>query len=108
MKKWKKRYSRKSQKLNCLNKLVKGLDDRLVISVNIKVKGYLQYSLDAQVDTGAMNSCAKHGALPEYYWQPVDISFRAVNKTELKIKLHSSRFSILYTGRKSTSNSIQF
>lgn len=44
-------------------KLVKGLDDRLVISVNIRVKGYLQYTLDAQVDIGAMNSCAKHGAI---------------------------------------------
>jgi hypothetical protein len=68
------------------NKLVKGLDDRLVISVNIKVSGYLTYTLDAQVDTGAMNSCAKHGAILDYYWQPVDISFRAINKTELKIK----------------------
>jgi hypothetical protein len=55
----------KSQKLKYLrSKLVKGLDDRLVISVNIRVQGYLQYTLDAQLDTGAMNSCAKHGALP--------------------------------------------
>jgi len=65
--------------------MLKGLDDRLVIPVNIKVSGYLQYTLDAQVDTGAMNSCAKFGAIPEYYWQPVNISFHAVNKTELKI-----------------------
>jgi hypothetical protein len=65
--------------------MLKGLDDRIVISVNIKVTGYLQYTLDAQIDTGAMNSCAKHGAIPEYYWQPIIVSFRAVNKTELKI-----------------------
>jgi hypothetical protein len=67
------------------NKMLKGLDDRIIISVNIRVSGYLQYTLDAQVDTGAMNSCAKHGAIPEYYWQPINLSFRAVNKTELKI-----------------------
>jgi len=67
------------------NKMMKGHDDRLVISVQIKVFGYLQYTLDAQVDTGAMNSCAKHGTIPEYYWQPISLSFRVVNKTELKI-----------------------
>jgi hypothetical protein len=76
------------------SKLVKGLDDRLVISVNIRVQGYLQYSLDAQLDTGAMNSCAKHGAIPSYYWQPIDISFRAVNKTELKIQYIAPDFPI--------------
>jgi hypothetical protein len=63
------------------NKMLKGIDDRIVISVHIRVLGYLQYTLDAQVDTGAMNSCAKHGAIPEYYWQPINLSFRAVNKT---------------------------
>ena len=29
------------------SKQMNGLDDRLVISVNIKVQGYLQYTLDA-------------------------------------------------------------
>jgi len=48
------------------NKMMKGLDDRIVIAVNIRAARYLQYTLDAQVDTGAMNSCAKHGAIPEY------------------------------------------
>lgn len=67
-------------------KMIKGFDDRVVISIDIRPQGYLQYTLDAQIDTGAMNSCAKHGAIPEYYWQPVDLCFRAVNKTELKIK----------------------
>jgi len=72
-----------------------GLDDRLVIPVNIKVQGYLQYTLDAQLDTGAMNSYAKHGAIPSYYWQPIDISFRAVNKSEIKIKYIAPDFPIL-------------
>ena len=67
------------------SKQVNGLDDRLVIPVNIKVQGYLQYTLDAQLDTGAMNSYAKHGAIPSYYWQPIDISFRDINKSEIKI-----------------------
>jgi hypothetical protein len=75
-------------------KLVKGLDDRLVISVHIRIQGYLQYTLDAQLDTRAMNSCAKNGALPAYYWLPVDISFRAVKKTELKIKFIAPDFPI--------------
>jgi hypothetical protein len=76
------------------SKLVKILDDRVVITVHINVQGYLQYTLDAQLDTGAMNSCAKYGALPSYYWQPVDISFRVVNKTELKIKYIAPDFPI--------------
>lgn len=77
------------------SKQMNGLDDRLVISVNRKVQGYLQYTLDAQLDTGAMNSCAKHGAIPSYYWQPIDIYFRAVNKSEIKIKYIALDFPIL-------------
>lgn len=65
---------------------MKGLDDRIIISVNIKPSGYLVYTLDAQVDTGDMNSCAKHGAIPSYYWQTTNLAFRAVNKTEMKIE----------------------
>jgi hypothetical protein len=67
------------------SKQINGFEDRLVIYVDIKVSGYLQYTLDAQLDTGAMNSCAKYGAIPSYYWQPIDIAFRAVNKTEIRI-----------------------
>ena len=33
-----------------------------------------------------MNSCAKHGAIPSYYWQTNNLAFRAVNKTEMKIE----------------------
>ena len=42
-----------------------------------------------------MNSCAKHGAIPIYYWQPIDISFRVVNKSEIKIKYITPDFPIL-------------
>lgn len=77
-----------------VNKIAKGIDDILVISVDIKVSGYLKYTLDAQVDTGAMNSCANHGAIPEYYWQPVNIRFKAVNKTDLQIKFIAPDFPI--------------
>jgi hypothetical protein len=68
------------------HKMIKGLDDRIVISVDIKTLGYQTYSLDAQVDTGAMNSCAKFGAIPEYYWQNTNLDFRAVNNTLMKIE----------------------
>ena len=49
------------------SKQINGFEDRLVIYVDIKVSGYLQYTLDAQLDTGAMNSCEKYGAIPSYY-----------------------------------------
>lgn len=68
------------------HKMIKGLDDRIVISVDIKPSGYQTYSLDAQVDTGAMNSCAKFGAIPGYYWQNTNLDFRAVNNTLMKIE----------------------
>jgi hypothetical protein len=74
--------------------MIKGFDDRVVISIDIRPQGYLQYTLDAQINTGAMNSCAKHGAIPEYYWQPIDLSFRVVNKTKLKIKFICPDFPI--------------
>lgn len=48
---------------------IKGLDDRFVISIDIKVKGMKQYSLDAQVDTRAMNSSTKFKTIPSYYWK---------------------------------------
>jgi hypothetical protein len=82
------------------NKMIKGIDDRLIISVNIRAAGYLQYTLDAHIDIGAMNSCSKHGAIPEYYWQPIDLSFRAVNKTELKIKHIAPDFPIYIQDQK--------
>lgn len=43
----------------------KGFSDRLIITVDIKVSGYNLYSLDAQLDIGAMCSCARFGAIPE-------------------------------------------
>jgi len=81
-------------------KQISGLQDGLVISVDLKVVGYLQCTLDAQLDIGAMNSCAKHGAIPSYYWQPIDIAFRAVNKTEIKIKSFALDFPIIIQGAK--------
>lgn len=76
-------------------KQINGFEDRLVISMDIKVSGYLTYTLDAQLDTGAMNSCAKHGAIPSYYWQPINIDFRAVNKTKIKIQSFALDFPII-------------
>ena len=79
---------------------INGFEDRLVIYVDIKVLGYLQYTLDAQLNTGAMNSCAKYGAIPSYYWKPIDIAFRAVNKTEIRIQSFAPDFPIIIQGAK--------
>ena len=63
-------YSKKSTQAQApepsLFNQINGFEDRLVITVDIKVSGYKNYSLDAQIDTGAMNSCAKYGAIPSY------------------------------------------
>jgi hypothetical protein len=83
-----------------INKMIKGLDDRIVISVSIKTSGYLKYDLDAQLDTGAMNSCARFGAIPSYYWQQISLAFRAVNKTEMPIKHICPDFPIYINDRK--------
>jgi hypothetical protein len=77
-----------------------GFEDRLIIEIDIKVSGYLTYTLDAQLDTGAMNSCAKYGAIPSYFWQPMNISFRAVNKTEIRIQSFAPDFPIIIKGVK--------
>jgi hypothetical protein len=67
--------------------MIKGLDDRIVITVSIKPSGYMVYELDAQIDTGAMNSCAKYGAIPAYYWQKISLKFRAVNKLKWQLSI---------------------
>ena len=85
-------------------KQINGFEDRLVISIDIKVSGYMTYTLDAQLDTGAMNSCAKYGAIPSYYWQPINIAFRAINKTEIKIQSFAPYFPIIVQGDKVTIN----
>jgi len=72
----------------------------LIIEINIKVSGYLTYILDAQLDTSVMNSCAKYVAIPSYFWQPINISFRADNKTEIKIQSFAPNFSIALKGVK--------
>ena len=68
--------------------------------MDIKVSGYLQYTLNAQLDTGAMNSCEKYGAIPSYYWNPIDIAFKAVNKTEIRIQSFAPDFPIIIQGAK--------
>jgi hypothetical protein len=83
-----------------VHKMIQGLDDRLVITIGIKPNGYLRYDLDAQVDTGAMNSCAKYGAIPSYYWQNVDLKFRAVNHTLMDIKYICPDFPIYISDHK--------
>jgi len=82
------------------HKMIKGLEDRIIISVDIKPVGYMQYTLDAQVDTGAMNSCAKYGVVPHYYWQNINMSFGAVNKTEMKIEYISPDFPLYIQNQK--------
>jgi len=47
-----------------------------------------------------MNSCANNGAIHSYYWQPIDIVFRVVNRTEIKIKSFALDFPILIQGAK--------
>jgi hypothetical protein len=47
-----------------------------------------------------MNSCAKYGAIPSYFWQPISISFRDVNKTEIKIQSFAPDFPIVLKGVK--------
>jgi hypothetical protein len=78
----------------------KGLNDRIIITVDIKVPGYNSYSLDAQIDTGAMCSCARFGAIPEYYWKPIQTYFTTVNKTKMPIKGFAPDFPLFLNGLK--------
>jgi hypothetical protein len=64
--------------------------------------------LDAQLDTGAMHSCAKFDAIPELNWQPVHISFTIVNKTNIPIKGFALDFLLFLNGLKTTVNSYCF
>ena len=56
-----------------------GIDDMMIIP------GYKEYTLDTQIDIGAMSSCCKYKAIPTYYWKPTQIQFRAVNKQLIQI-----------------------
>jgi len=77
---------------------MKGFEERVVIRVDVKVSGYKQYSLDAKLDTGAMNSCAKHSAIPEYYWKPTKLQFIAINKMLMIIRSMAPDFLIILNG----------
>jgi hypothetical protein len=72
----------------------KGFNDRLIITIDIKVSGYNPYSLDAQLDTRAMCSCARFGAIPEYYWKPIQTYLQLLTKQKCqsKVLLHISLF----------------
>jgi len=47
---------------------VMGIGDRVVIPIKIKLPKIKEYTLDVQIDSGAMSSCCKYGAIPSYYW----------------------------------------
>jgi len=73
---------------------MKGFEDRIVIKIDINVSGYKQYSLDAQLDTGAINSHVKHNVITKYYWQSTSLQFRVINKTLMTIKATTLDFPI--------------
>jgi len=68
----------KSKEVDLVN--IMGIGDKVVIPLKIKMPNIKEYTLDAQIDLGAMCSCCKFGAIPSYYWQPTKLSFRVVNK----------------------------
>ena len=52
----------KSKDVDLVNIL--GIGDRVVISLKIKLPKIKEYTLDAQIDSGTMNSCSKYGTIP--------------------------------------------
>jgi len=62
-----------------------GIGDRVVIPTKIKLPKIKDYTLDAQIDSGAMSSCCKYGAIPSYYWQLTKLQFRAITKDVMEI-----------------------
>lgn len=56
----------KSKEVDLVN--IMGIGDKVVIPLKIKVPNIKEYTLDAQIDSGAMCSCCKFGAIPSYYW----------------------------------------
>jgi hypothetical protein len=74
---------------------VKAITDMVVIPISIKTKGFEAYSLDAQIDTRERVSCAKSGAIPCYFWEPVQTRVKAINGEPLPISRYAPRFPIL-------------
>ena len=64
---------------------IMGIGDRVVIPIKIKLPKIKEYTLDAQIDYGAMSSVCKYGAIPSYYWQPTKVNFRAIIKDLMAI-----------------------
>ena len=112
-------HNKALQKLNCIledhqlelgtsTPQMKGFEEKVVIRVDVKLSGNKQYSLDAQLDTGAMNSCEKHSAIPEYYWKPTNLQFIAVNKTLMTIRSMAPDFLIILNGIPTSVNLYNF
>lgn len=55
----------KSKEVDLVN--IMGIGDKVVIPLKIKLPNIKEYTLDAQIDSGAMCSCCKFGAIPSYY-----------------------------------------
>lgn len=55
----------KSKEVDLVN--IMGIGDKVVIPLKIKFPNIKEYTLDAQIDSGAMCSCCKFGAIPSYY-----------------------------------------
>ena len=74
----------------------KGLNARLIITVDIKVPGYNSYSLDALIDTWSTCSCAWFGAILECYSKPIQTYFPTINKTKIPIKGFAPDFPLFF------------
>jgi hypothetical protein len=55
-----------------------------------------------------MSSCAKYGAIIEYYWHPIQIYFTIVNKTRIPIRSFSPDFPLYINRVKTTVNVYAF
>ena len=82
----------KSKEVDLVN--IMGIGDKVVIPLKIKLPNLKEYTLDAQIDSGAMCSCCKFGAISSYYWQPTKLSFRDVNKELMEINHISPDFPV--------------
>ena len=54
----------KSKEVDLVN--IMGIRDKVVIPLKIKLPNSKEYTLDAQIDFGAMCSCCKFSAIPSY------------------------------------------
>lgn len=66
----------------------------MIIPITIKVPSYKAYTLDAQIDIGAMSSCCKYKAIPSYHWKPTTVHFKEANKQLMNISHVAPEFPI--------------